>query len=98
MSRRQLWRRALDAELHRWSRKSADELIAELRELQAYEIVFEDRDLQVEVHLLENTQDYVHVALSVDDGVLPAAIVPSTSSFIVRKTTDTRRAEKRSVF
>jgi len=34
------------------------------------------------VELLENTEKYIHVVVSVDDGSLPASIWPLTNSFI----------------
>ncbi|HEV8677813.1 MAG TPA: hypothetical protein VGQ90_00455 [Stellaceae bacterium] len=82
MSRRQLWRRVLDVEVTRWSARSAEELIEELHQLRNYEVEFEGRTYQVEVQMLENTDGYVHVAVAVDDGMLPAAIVPACDSFV----------------
>ena len=52
----------------------------------AYEVVVDSKTYQVEVDLLEDTQAYLHVSVSVDDGTLPAAIVPASRSFIVKKT------------
>jgi hypothetical protein len=40
---------------------------------------------QVEIETLEKTEEYVHVAVSVDDGHLPASICPATDSFIQKK-------------
>jgi hypothetical protein len=85
VSRRQQWRRVLDAETSRWSGKPCEELIAALHEPQTYQVEFESKTFQVEVQLLENTERYVHVMLAVDDGVLPAAIMPATTSFICPK-------------
>ena len=76
----------LDAELRKWSERSCDELIAKLHDVQTYETEFESKTYQVEVMMLENTAEYVHVLVAVDDGVLPAAIVPASSSFICTKT------------
>ena len=69
----------------RWSGMTAAELIDTLRELQNYEVEFEGKNFQVEVQLLENTDRYLHVALAVDDGVLPFAITPASDSFICAK-------------
>jgi hypothetical protein len=85
MSRREQWRRVLDLETTRWSGKSCEELIAALHELQSYEVELESKTFQVEVEMLENTEEYVHVLVTVDDGVLPAAIMPAATSFICRK-------------
>jgi hypothetical protein len=34
---------------------------------------------------LENTEQYVHVMVAIDDGSLPASILPVTHSFICNK-------------
>ena len=86
MSRRDDWRKVLDSEVQRWSALSSEQLVAELRELQAYEVEFDSKKYQVEVDLLENTATYLNVAVAVDDGSLPASIRPETRSFICRKT------------
>jgi hypothetical protein len=75
----------LDAELKRWSAKSSEQLLAELGDVQAYEIEFENKQYQVEVEILENTEKYVHVSVAVDDGTLPASLLPLSSSFIREK-------------
>ncbi len=85
MSRREEWRKVLDAEVERWSAKRYEQLVTELRELQTYEVEFESKTYQVEVQLLENTADYLNVVVAVDDGSLPASIVPVTHNFICRK-------------
>jgi len=85
MSRREEWRKVLDSEVQRWSAMSCEQLVSELRDLQAYEVEFESKKYQVEVELLENTGKYLHVAVAVDDGSLPASISPLTHSFIRQK-------------
>jgi hypothetical protein len=75
----------MDAEVKKWSAKSWAELVAELRDLEAYETEFEGTKYQVEVQLLENTDTYVHVGVSVDDGGIPASFRPLSSSFIREK-------------
>ena len=72
-------------ELKRWSAKSSEQLLTELAELQAYETEFENKKYQVEVEILENTEKYVHVMVAVDDGSLPAALRPLSTSFICEK-------------
>ncbi len=83
--RRDAWRPVLAAEMKRWSAMSSERLAAELADDQVYEVEFESRKFQVEVELLENTERYLHVAVSVDDGSLPASIRPLTGSFIRSK-------------
>jgi hypothetical protein len=85
MSRRIEWQKVLEAEVKRWSAMSCEQLMSDLHELQAYEVEFESQQYQVEVELLENTETYLHVMVSVDDGSLPASISPSTHSFIRQK-------------
>jgi hypothetical protein len=85
MSRREEWRKVLDSEVQRWSSLSYLQLASELRGLQAYEVEFDSKKYQVEVQLLENTEQYLHVMVAVDDGSLPASIVPLTHSFIRQK-------------
>ena len=83
--RRESWRPVLEAEMKRWSAMSWERLIAELADEQVYEVEFESRKYQVEVELLENTERYIHVVVSVDDGSLPASLRPLTASFIRNK-------------
>jgi hypothetical protein len=85
MSRRAEWQRVLDAETKRWSSMSCEQLIAELHETRAYTVEVESKRYQVEVDLLENTNVYVHVSVSVDDGSLPASLFPLTDGFIRQK-------------
>jgi len=82
---REQWSSVLDAEVKRWSDKSCGQLILDLTEGQAYEVEFESKWYQVEVELLENTTKYVHLALSVDDGSLPASIRPLSRTFLCYK-------------
>jgi hypothetical protein len=82
MKRREQWRPILDAEVHRWEAKSYNQLASDLAEEQAYEVEFEGKPYQVEVSLLENTDKYLHVVISVDDGSLPASFRPLSAGFI----------------
>jgi len=86
MSRREEWRKVLDSEVKRWSAMSCEELISALHEEQVYEVEVDSKKYQVEVELLENTEKYLNVLVSVDDGSLPASIFPSTATFICQKT------------
>ena len=72
----------LDAEVQRWTAMAYDELMSELRHLQASEVELDSSKYQVEVDLLENTDKYVQVMVAVDDGSLPASITPLTHTFI----------------
>jgi hypothetical protein len=85
MSRRDQWRKVLESEVLRWSTMPCEQLVSELRDVQAYEVEFDSRMNQVEVEVLENTDRYVHVMVAVDDGHLPALITPLTRTFICSK-------------
>ena len=85
MSRREKWRKVLDSEVKRWSALSCVQLASELQDQQTYEVEVDSKKYQVEVEILENTGQYLHVMVSVDDGSLPASIVPVTHSFIRQK-------------
>jgi hypothetical protein len=85
MNRREEWRPVLDAEVKKWSAKSSAELIAELRDVEAYQVEVEGKKYGVEVQLLENTDKYVHMCVDVDDGSVPASFRPLSESFIREK-------------
>lgn len=85
MKHREQWRPVLDAELERWQAKSCEQLVAELQGERVYEIEFAGGTHQVEVRILENTDSYLHVAVSVDDGSVPASVRPLSESFIRNK-------------
>jgi hypothetical protein len=85
MADQKTWREVLDAEVRRWSSMSSDVLLSELHDVQAYEVERDSKKYQIEVELLENTDTYVHVMVGVDDGSLPASILPVTTTFIQQK-------------
>ena len=64
---------------------TAEQLALALDEEHAYEIELDSRTYQVEVEVLESTEEYFHVMVAVDDGSLPASMVPETQSFICTK-------------
>ncbi|HXE09115.1 MAG TPA: hypothetical protein VN612_14535 [Acidobacteriaceae bacterium] len=92
--RRAKWAPVLGAEVTRWSGKPCEQLIDELRESQAYQIEVESKLYQFEVLLVENTSDYVHVTISVDDGRLPESMFPLTEGFIKEKTDPSTDAQQ----
>jgi hypothetical protein len=85
MNRREQWRPVLDAELKKWSAKSCAELVAALRDVEAYQVEVDGRKYTVEVQLLEDTDKYVHLGVDVDDGSVAASFRPLSSSFIREK-------------
>ena len=85
MTKRERWQAVLDAEITRWSAKSYEELRTELSESKIYDVEFDSRQHQVEIEILEDMPDYLHVSIAVDDGTLPASLRPATGSFIRRR-------------
>jgi len=85
MGRRDEWRKVLDSEVARWSAMSYGQLISKLQDLHSYEVKLDPKKYQVEVELLENTENYLNVMVSVDDGSLPASLSPLTLTFIRQK-------------
>ena len=73
----------LKQELEQWSKKPYAALIAELKEEVVYERGEGAERCQVEVQLLENTPEYVHVSVAVDDGTFRRFISPMSTSFLV---------------
>jgi hypothetical protein len=89
MSRREEWQKVLDSEVKRWSAMPCGQLVSELREVQTYEVERHSKPYQVEVELLENTEKYLYIMVSVDDGTLPASILPLTHTFMCQKSLPT---------
>jgi len=85
MNQRDQWRTVLDFEVRRWVDAPYEQLVSALRNEHAYEVEFDSKKYQVEIEILENTEEYVHVMVAVDDGHLPASILPVTYSFIRNK-------------
>ncbi len=83
MNRRQQWRAILDAETARWQAKSYRDLASELRlrDPAVYVVQHGTKEFQVEVELIELNSKYAHVVVSVDDGSLPASLMPASSDF-----------------
>ena len=52
---------------------------------QVHEVELNSKMYQVEVEILESTEEYFHVMVAVDDGSLPAFMMPETQSFICNK-------------
>ena len=75
----------LRTELSRWSSLPCDDLLAELRRQDVYGVVAASKKYQVEVVLLENTPEYLHVSIAVDDGSLPGSLRPESDTFLCKK-------------
>jgi len=85
MGRREEWRKVLDSEVSRWRAMSLEQLISELHHSQAYEVEVDSKKFQVEVEILENSERYLQVMIAVDDGSLPASIIPVSHTFVIEK-------------
>jgi len=83
MSKRTEMQTILDQEVARWSELSAEQLANDLPEEKNYQIESNGKTYQIEVQLLENKNDYVHVLVSVDDGRFPYSSL--SSGFIQKK-------------
>ena len=85
MTRREQWRRVLAIEVQRWSAMTPEQLASALNEDHVYEVELDSNTYQVEIEVLESTEEYFHVMIAVDDGSLPASMVPETQSFVCNK-------------
>ena len=66
-----------------WAERSPADIVAELANPQTYCRGTSDTWHEIEVALLEATDDYIHVKTSIHDGSLVWALKPMTSSFLV---------------
>ncbi len=74
---------ALVREVERWSALSYQRLRSDVRETVVEEREVDGLAYTVEVDLLEDLPEYVHVAVAVDDGSLRWAVCPLSHSFLV---------------
>lgn len=82
---RKEWQPVLEAAVERWSALTYEQILSEIKGQECYQVECQGTQYNVEVQILENTKDYIHVAVSVDDGSLPTSFRPLSESFIVRK-------------
>jgi hypothetical protein len=85
MDRRSELQVVLNSEVMRWPGMSAEQLIAELADVYTYEVESDSKHYQLEVQILENKSEYIHVSVSVDDGRLPLSVVPLSQTFVRKK-------------
>jgi hypothetical protein len=75
----------LDLAVQRWSAIPYEELLSTLQHPCIYEIEIGSTKYQVELEILEQTDQYLQVMVAVDDGSLLASILPACHIFICRK-------------
>ncbi len=76
-------RELLSQETLAWAERSPADIVAELAKPQTYRRGTGDTRHEIEVTLLEATDDYIHVQTSISDGSLVWALTPITSSFLI---------------
>jgi hypothetical protein len=76
-------RELLSQETLAWAERSPADIVAELAKPQTYPRGTGDTWHEIEVTLLEATDDYIHVKTSIHDGSLVWALKPITSSFLI---------------
>jgi len=76
-------RELLSQETLAWAESSPADIVAELAKPQTYRRGMGETWHEIEVTLLEATDDYIHVKISIHDGSLVWALKPIESSFLV---------------
>ncbi len=64
-SRREEWRPVLAAEVKRWSAMPCEQILVEVPSADGYQVEFQGKQYNVEIQILEDTKDYVHVEVGV---------------------------------
>jgi hypothetical protein len=90
MRKRDKLREILAAEISRWSAMPYDELILQLQGECVYQVESESTQFHLDVQVLENTDEYVHVMVGIHDGSFWGFISPLSDSFITRKHSEHR--------
>jgi len=73
----------LSQETLAWAERSPADIVAELAKPLTYRRGTVDTWHEIEVTLLEATDDYIHVKTSIHDGSLVWALKPMTSSLLI---------------
>lgn len=76
-------RELLSQETFAWAERSPAGIVAELARPQTSRRGTSDTWHEIEVTLLEATDDYIHVKISIHDGSFVWALKPITSSFLI---------------
>jgi hypothetical protein len=76
-------RELLSKETLAWAEQEPADIVAELAKPQVYRRGTGDTWHEIEVSLLEATNEYIHVKTSIHDGGLVWSLAPITSSFLI---------------
>lgn len=76
-------RELLSQETLAWAERSPADIVAELAKPQTYRRGTNDTWHEIEVTLLEATDDYIHVRTTISDGSLVWTLAPIASSFLI---------------
>jgi hypothetical protein len=76
-------RELLSEETLAWAEREPADIVAELAKPQVYRRGAGDTWHEIEVRLLEATDEYIHVKTSIHDGGLVWSLAPIASSFLV---------------
>ena len=76
-------RELLSQETLAWPERSPADIVAELATPQTYRRGKGDTWHEIEVTLLEATDDYIHIKISINDGSLVWTLKPITSSLLI---------------
>jgi hypothetical protein len=76
-------RELLSEETLAWAERSPADIIADLAKPQTYRRGTDDAWHEIQVTLLEATDEYIHVKTSIHDGSLVWALTPIASSFLI---------------
>lgn len=76
-------RELLSEETLAWAEREPADIVGELAKPQVYRRGAGDSWHEIEVSLLEATDDYIHVKTSIHDGGLVWSLAPITSSFLI---------------
>lgn len=76
-------RELLSQETLAWAERSPADIVAELQKPQKFARGAGDTWHEIEVTLLEATDEYIHVQTSIHDGSLALSLKPIASSFLI---------------
>ncbi len=76
-------RELLSEEAMAWAERPYEDIVADLTEARKYSRGSGEDAHNFEIKALESTSEYVHVALSVDDGSLVWSLAPLTMSLLI---------------